>query len=140
MLPRFVGSLVRIAPNHISIADPAAFRVIYAHGTGGLKGHFYDATVSTRPNLFNTRNRAEHSRKRKMVSHIFSLKSVLEYEPYIRIHAEALLGQWDKLAEGGKKGLSGKEADGWFGRDGCVWYDTLLCQLTSSSLHPAGTD
>jgi benzoate 4-monooxygenase len=50
---------VRIAPNHVSIADPAAFKVIYAHGTGGLKGHFYDATVSTHPNLFNTRNRAE---------------------------------------------------------------------------------
>ena len=82
---------MRIAPNHVSIADPAAFKDIYAHGTGGLKGHFYDATVSTRPNLFNTRNRAEHSRKRKMVSHIFSLKRVLEHGPYIRLHAEALL-------------------------------------------------
>ena len=128
MFPRFVGTFVRITPNHVSIADPAALKVIYAHGTGGLKGHFYDAIVSTRPNLFNTRNRAEHSRKRKMVSHIFSLKSVLEYEPYIRIHAEALLRQWGKLSEGGK-GLSGREAEGWFGRDGGVRYNPLPCQL-----------
>ena len=78
--------------------------------------------------------------KYKMVSHIFSLKSVLEYEPYIRIHAEALLRQWDKLAEGGMTGLSGKEGDGWFGRDGRVWYDTLPCQSTPSSLHSAEID
>jgi benzoate 4-monooxygenase len=76
-----------------------------------------------------------------MDSHIFSLKSVLEYEPYIRLHAEALR-QWDKLADGGKRGLSGKEAEGWFGRDGQVWYDTipLPCESTPSSLHSAETD
>ena len=112
----------------MSIANPDAIKAIYSHGTGGLKGHFYDAIVSTRPNIFNTRDRAEHTRKRKMVSHIFSLKSVLEYEPYIRLHAGELVRQWDKLAEGGKKGLSGKEAEGWFGRDGRVWYDVLPCE------------
>ena len=67
---------MHLAPNHESIADPTALRAIYAHGTGGSKG-LYDATVSTRPNLFNTRNRAEHARKRKLVSHTFSLMSVL---------------------------------------------------------------
>ena len=77
MVPRFVGSFVRIAPNHVLAANPAAFTIVYARGTGGLKGHFYDTTVSTRLNLFNTSNRAEHSRKRKMISDIFSLKSVL---------------------------------------------------------------
>jgi benzoate 4-monooxygenase len=125
---RFAGTFVRIAPNHVSIADPDAFKVIYAHVTGGLKAGFYDAIVSARPNIFNTRDRVEHSRKRKIVSHIFSLKSTLEYEPYIRLHAEGLLRQWDKLAEGGKNGLSGKEGEGWSGRDGWVWYDTLPCE------------
>jgi benzoate 4-monooxygenase len=118
--PRFLGTFVRIAPNHVSIADPDAFKVIYGHGTGGLKAAFYDPIVSTFPDILTTRNRAEHSRKRKTVAHIFSLKSVLEYEPYIRLHAEGLLRQWDKFAEGGKKGLSSNECDGWFGRDGRV--------------------
>ena len=135
----FLGTFVRIAPNHVSIADPEAFKVIYAHVTGGLKDHFYDANVSTRPNLFNTRNRAEHARKRKIVSHIFSLKNTLEYEPYIRLHTEGLLKQWDKLAEGGKKGLSGAEGEGWFGRDGRVWCDTLPCELAPSGLDSAET-
>jgi hypothetical protein len=66
--PRFVGTFVRIAPNHVSIADPDAFKVVYAHVTAGLKADFYDAAVPTRPNTFGTRNRAEHSRKRKTVS------------------------------------------------------------------------
>ena len=46
----------------------------------------------------------------------------------IRLHAGELLRQRDKLAEGGKKGLSGKEDGGWFGRDGRVWYDALACE------------
>ena len=136
----FAGTFVRIAPNHVSIADPDAFKVIYAHVTGGLKDRFYDANVSTRANIFNTRDRVEHARKRKIVSHIFSLKNTLEYEPYIRLHAQGLVRQWDKLAEGGKKGLSGTEGEGWFGKDGRVWYDALPCESTPSELGSAKTD
>ena len=75
-----------------------------------------------------------------MVSRVFSLKNVLKYDPYIRIRAGELLRQWDKLAEGRKKGLSGEEAEGWFGRDGRVWYNTLPCESTPSSLHSTETD
>ena len=131
---------MRIAPNHVSIADANAFKVIYAHGTGGLKADFYDAAVPTRPNTFSTRNRVDHTRKRKIVSHSFSLKSVLEYEPCFRLHAEGLLKQLDKLAEGGKKGLSGKEGEGWYGKDGRVWCDSLPCESTPFSLDPAETE
>ena len=31
------GKLVRIQPNHVSIADPDAIGVIYGHGNGFLK-------------------------------------------------------------------------------------------------------
>jgi len=119
------GTFVRLAPNHVSIADPDALQTVYAHGNGSLKSNFYDAFVSIHRGLFNTRNRQDHARKRKIVSHIFSLKSVLEFEPYIQLHIGAFLKQWDKLVEGGKKGLSGDEGDGWFGKDGWVWFDCL---------------
>ena len=33
-------------------------------------------------------------------------------------------------------GLSGKEGDGWFGKDGWVWYDCLPCELTPICLDP----
>ena len=76
--------------------------------------------VSTRPNIFNTCNRVEHARERKMVSHISFLKSLL---PYIRLHVEALLGRRDKFAQVDKKGLSG--TDGLEGTDGLVRYPSL---------------
>lgn len=41
------GKFVRIAPNHISIADPAALNQVYGHSTGTLKADFYDAFVSS---------------------------------------------------------------------------------------------
>ena len=59
------GTFVRIAPNHLSISDPDALQIVYGHGTGTLKSDFYDAFVSIRRGLFNTRDRAEHTRKRK---------------------------------------------------------------------------
>lgn len=31
------GKLVRLQPNHVSIADPDAIPVVYGHGTGFLK-------------------------------------------------------------------------------------------------------
>jgi benzoate 4-monooxygenase len=123
-----LGTFVRLAPNHVSIADPNALQFVYAHGNGSLKSNFYDAFVSIHRGLFNTRSRSEHSRKRKIVSNIFSMKNVLEFEPYIRGHIREFLIQWDKLCEGGAKGLSGSEGEGgWYGRDGRVWFDCLPC-------------
>ena len=114
----------------MSIADPDALQIVYAHGSGSLKSDFYDAFASVHRNLFNVRDQVDHTRKRKIVSQIYSLKSVLEFEPYVRPYIGELLRQWDKLTEGGKKGLSGEEGNGWFGRDGWVWYDCLPCKPT----------
>jgi len=120
------GTFVRIAPDHVSISDPDALQVVYAHGNGTTKSNFYDAFVSITRGLFNTRSRPEHTRKRKIVSHIFSQKNVLAFEPHIRLHVLALVGQWDKLCEGGKKGVSGTEGEGgWRGKAGRVWFDCL---------------
>ena len=117
---------MRIAPNHLSISDPDALQIVYGHGTGTLKSTFYDAFVSIQRGLFNTRSRVQHARKRKIVSNIFAQKNVLEFEPHVREHLGNLFQQWDKLCEGGKKGLSGEEGEGgWHGSDGRVWYDCL---------------
>lgn len=55
--------------------------------------------MSIRRGLFNTRDRAEHTRKRKLVSHTFSPKSVLQFEPYIKDSLELFVQQFDKLVE-----------------------------------------
>ena len=69
------GPVVRIAPNHVSIADPDALQIIYAHGGQTLKSNFYDAFVSIRRGIFNTRDKADHARKRKIVAMSVSLST-----------------------------------------------------------------
>ncbi|KAJ6495457.1 cytochrome P450 monooxygenase [Mycena sanguinolenta] len=120
------GPVVRISPSEVSIADPDALGTVYAHGNGALKSSFYDAFVSIQRGLFNTRDRRQHARKRKIVSHIFSQKSVVEFEPHIRLYISMLLAQWDRLCAGAQKGLSGSDGDGgWVGRNGWLWLDCL---------------
>ncbi|TFK32337.1 cytochrome P450 monooxygenase [Crucibulum laeve] len=120
------GPFVRIAPNHVSIAEPDALAIVYAHGNGALKSRFYDAFVSIRRGVFNTRDRNEHTRKRKIISHIFSQKSVIEFEPQIRHYVGLFITQWDRLCDAAAKGLSGPEGEGgWKGEDGRLWLDCL---------------
>ncbi|KAL5499093.1 hypothetical protein ACEPAH_1611 [Sanghuangporus vaninii] len=118
------GSFVRLAPNHVSICEPDAIPIIYGHGNGTIKSDFYDLFFQFRHNVFSTQSRAEHARKRKVISHVFSQKSVLGFEPYIRQHVSELLEQWDKLCEGGRKGISGNDGEGgWEGRLGRAWFN-----------------
>ncbi|KAH7006784.1 cytochrome P450 [Ilyonectria destructans] len=110
-----LGPVVRIAPNHVSIADADAIQAIYGHGNGLLKSDFYDPFVSIRRGLFNTRNRAEHTRKRKIVSHTFAPKSVLEFEPYIHQNLELFVKQWDNAANTSQvDGAGSLECLSWF--------------------------
>lgn len=53
------GTFVRIQPNHISVADADSIQAIYGHGNGFLKSEYYDAFVSIRRGLFNTRDRVQ---------------------------------------------------------------------------------
>lgn len=78
---------------------------------------FYDAFVSIRRGLFNTRNRAEHTRKRKTVSHTFSVKSVGQFEQYIHGNAELFVKQWNRICElqrHPKTGYATIDALNWF--------------------------
>ena len=82
--------------------------------------------------LFSTRDRVEHSRKRKIISHIFSQKSVGEFEPQIRLHVSNLVKQWDRLFDMAVKGMSGTDGQGgWRGEDGRLWLDCLPCKAIS---------
>lgn len=92
------GKLVRIQPDHVSVADDSAINAIYGHGNGFLKSEYYDVFVSIRRGLFNTRDRAEHTRKRKTISHTFSTKNVAQFETYMNNNLSEFVKQWDTLA------------------------------------------
>ncbi|CAL5867132.1 uncharacterized protein PFLUO_LOCUS1344 [Penicillium psychrofluorescens] len=118
------GTLVRIAPNHVSVADDAAIQTIYGHGNGFLKADFYDAFVSIRRGLFNTRDRAEHTRKRKTVSHTFSTKSIGEFEQYIHHNIEMFVTQWNKLSD-----LQTNPKTGYASIDALHWFNYLAFDI-----------
>lgn len=108
------GRFVRIAPNHVSIASPEALGVVYGHGNGFLKSEYYDAFVSIQRGIFNTRSRPEHTRKRKTVSHIFSTKSVSQFEPYMHTNIELFVSQWNKMCDSSPAGWARMNCLHWF--------------------------
>ena len=82
-----------------------------------MRSEYYDAFVAMRRGLFNTRDRAEHTRKRKTVSHTFSAKSIGQFEQYIHANLEVFSRQWDKIStvqKNPKTGYASIDALHWF--------------------------
>ncbi|KAJ7826807.1 benzoate para-hydroxylase, partial [Mycena olivaceomarginata] len=79
------GTVVRITPNHISVASPEALSVIYGQGLRApAKSPFYDSFVCNgKPSIFSTRGRQDHSTKRRAVSHAFFSAALQEFIPLI---------------------------------------------------------
>ncbi|CCG83326.1 putative Cytochrome P450 benzoate 4-monooxygenase [Taphrina deformans PYCC 5710] len=100
------GKFVRLSTDHVSINDCEAIPIVYGHGTGTLKAGFYDAFVSIHRGLFNTRDRAEHTRKRKIVSHTFSQQNIIGFEPYIQHNIAAFLEKMNALVDRSEKGAA----------------------------------
>lgn len=48
--------------------------------------------------MFNVRDRAEHTRKRKIISHAFSPKSVAAFEPHMAANLQRWVTQLDRIA------------------------------------------
>ena len=132
---RVAGPVIRIAPNHISIANPDALQIVYGHQSRTLKSDFYDAFVSITRGLFNTRSRPEHTRKRKMVSALFSTYNVTQFEFNIRECLTAFVGQFDRLAadvvdkvHGGKEQQSDTDST-WVRMDVLSWFNYLAFDI-----------
>lgn len=110
-----LGKFVRIQPDHVSVADADAIQVIYGHGNGFLKSNYYDAFVSIHRGLFNTRDRAEHTRKRKTISHTFSAKNINQFETYMHANLAIFVRQWDHLSDTAPNGGYAKiDSLNWF--------------------------
>jgi len=130
---RKYGTFVRLSPNHVSVSDPRALIAIYGHSAGFMKTSFYDAFSNFRVrNIFNTRSRTEHARKRRIEAHMFAPQSIRAVEPISRAHVSELLRQWDYLASrvqetqhggGPTKGQLGSTT--WNVQNDRVWIDCM---------------
>ncbi|KGY15224.1 benzoate 4-monooxygenase [Paracoccidioides brasiliensis Pb03] len=105
-------------------SDPDAIPIIYGHGNGFLKSEYYDAFVSIGRGLFNTRDRAEHTRKRKTVSHTFSARSIGQFEQYIHANLEQFVRQWDRLSN-----LQRNPKTGYASIDALHWFNYLALDI-----------
>ncbi|KAE9408932.1 cytochrome P450 [Gymnopus androsaceus JB14] len=114
-LHRKLGPIVRIAPNHISIADPKAIKDIYAHRNGPLKSEFYDGFLSIVPGTFTTRSRKVHARKRKMLAQALTTESIAQFETIVQHHVCYLVDRLGALFE---------DTDEWF--DCLAWMNYLI--------------
>ncbi|KAJ5353128.1 cytochrome P450 pisatin demethylase [Penicillium brevicompactum] len=81
------GSIVRIAPNYYSISDPSAIKTIYGHGSKFEKSEWYDAwnfgPTSGFTNLFSERSSKKHAEDRRKVASMYSMTSLVSYEPLV---------------------------------------------------------
>ncbi|KAE8377276.1 cytochrome P450 [Aspergillus bertholletiae] len=114
------GKMIRVAPRHISIADDSAIQAVYGHGNGFLKAEFYDAFLNVYRSIFTSRNRVEHTRKRKAISHAFSVKSIAQVEKYAHANIEMFLKQWRSIAENKKNPQTGFATF-----DALIWFNYL---------------
>lgn len=119
----------------MSIADASALHVIYSHSVGHgtpTKAELYTAfnPFPGTQTIFSTRSRDVHARKRKLIAHTFSLKSVTDFEPIIRKYNRVLLQHWDRICAAAAKGQSGIVGEcNWKARDGYAFLDCLVCEF-----------
>lgn len=91
-----VHPVIRIGPNSLSYGHPAAYNDIYGHGTKCLKDTFYQTEKTTHFNLGNVIDKADHSRKRKMLASAFAAKNLEDWESKITEKAKQFIAACDK--------------------------------------------
>ncbi|RDW72398.1 cytochrome P450 [Aspergillus mulundensis] len=89
------GPIVRIAPNELITSDPAAIKTLYGTKAGTMKTDFYLAfrpPWARFPDHFSSPGGKEHGDRRRIVSSVYSMSSILQSERYI----EACIDVWER--------------------------------------------
>lgn len=103
------GEVVRIAPDELAFSNPAAWKDIMGHRTGGdefaKQMKFYRPVEAEHVNIVNA-DREEHSRLRRQLAHGFSDKSMHDQEPLIGSYIDLLIKRLYENCAGGSKPLN----------------------------------
>ncbi|KAH8812763.1 putative cytochrome P450 pisatin demethylase [Xylogone sp. PMI_703] len=98
------GPIVRVAPDHYVIDDPAAIKTIYGIGSKFTKGDWYKGWKHPSPDrwtLFPDDNIKRHAETRKRFQAMYSLSTLVTYEQYVDNCTKLLV---DKLAQFAREG------------------------------------
>jgi len=92
-----LGDVIRIGLSYLSFNDPRAVSDIYGHQAASKIGKdvFYDTLAGQYHDIFQSTDRADHSRKRKFIANSFALKNVVRMEPLIRDNVRILIARID---------------------------------------------
>ncbi|KAF2095477.1 cytochrome P450 [Rhizodiscina lignyota] len=97
------GNIVRVSPNELSFADPAAVREIYMSDAFAKEETFYRAKrVFHEEMIMSLRDQDAHKARRKMLSRGFSQAAMLDFESTIADKTQVLMDQWARLGADGK--------------------------------------
>ncbi|KAF2747656.1 cytochrome P450 [Sporormia fimetaria CBS 119925] len=88
-LHRKYGPLLRIAPNEVSVSDPAAIPHIYRHQNPLIKSDFYAAwssgnAISNQPDLFSAVDEKWHAHLRRILNPVYALSNIIKNEQHIQ--------------------------------------------------------
>ncbi|ROW03625.1 hypothetical protein VPNG_07148 [Cytospora leucostoma] len=102
------GDVVRLGPNSLSFADPAALKAIYGLNKGYVKSDFYAVQQSVMkghalPSLFSTLDNDFHQQFRRCVNSAFSMSALVQYEPFVDNTTRLFLEQTERLFAHGSR-------------------------------------
>jgi cytochrome P450 len=97
------GRVVRIAPNEVSVVDGETLKKLYGHGKPAKKTTWYSTweIPGAATAFFAQQDPKYHSFLRKRVSHVYSMTSIVDMEPYIQGCVDLLLHLLRKHADVG---------------------------------------
>ncbi|KAF7556158.1 hypothetical protein G7Z17_g1634 [Cylindrodendrum hubeiense] len=93
-----IHPVIRIGPNSLSFSGVQAIKDIYGHGTPCTKDAFYEVTAGTHSHLADVIDKAEHARKRKVLSSAYALKNLEDWEFKVAEKADQFLKACDAAA------------------------------------------
>ncbi|KAL4959117.1 cytochrome P450 [Aspergillus stella-maris] len=88
--------IIRIGPNSLSYGSPAAIKDIYGHGTSCVKDRFYSETSGSHAHLADVVDKADHARKRKVLSSAYAIKNLEEWEGKVADMAGRFIRVFDR--------------------------------------------
>ncbi|OTA56064.1 putative cytochrome P450 [Hypoxylon sp. EC38] len=101
-LHRQNGKVVQIMPGYFTVDDPASHKTIYGHASPWIKGKFYIAwnvgPDASHTNLFSMRDPKLHATMRRKVASMYSMSSLVSYEPHVDHCVELFCGKLEKMA------------------------------------------
>ncbi|EPE36267.1 Cytochrome P450 [Glarea lozoyensis ATCC 20868] len=102
---RLYGAIWRVAPGEYSIDDIGAAKTIYGHGKGYVKAPWYWAFMTPGPgtaSLFADQDPHRHAINRRKISSLYSMTSLVGYEPAVNNCIELLTSRFCEIADAGK--------------------------------------